>query len=78
MTPLTEQQREALIAALVECWKDRLADGCFSLDEVVDDWLYNGRTGYVDYSDAELVETMQMWSLEEQLDELDIEYEEED
>lgn len=72
MKPLLPEQREALIDALVENWKDRLADGCINLDAVVDDWLINGRVGYAHHNDAELVGLAEDEGLEERLDELGI------
>lgn len=72
MKPLLPEQREALIDALVENWKDRLADGCISLDEVIDEWLINGRVGYTKHSDWELVNLAEDAGLDDRLAELGI------
>lgn len=71
MKPLLPEQREALIDALIDnrldfIITDRL--GCVYLDDI----LVNGRRGFADYSDEELVESANLFGLEWRLEELGI------
>lgn len=67
MKPLLPEQREALIDALIENWPGR-----FDLN-AMDEILCNGRRGFVEYTDDELVTTAMEWDLTGRLAELGIE-----
>lgn len=69
MRTLLPEQREALIDALIEDWHEVEFD---DLMEYVDAWLINGRRGYVDYDDDELVSAAEKVDLHYRLAELGI------
>lgn len=63
---MTDEKREKLIKALVDCWLGQLLRSPTSLAEQIAEWLVYGRTGYNELSDDELIETAEdCWGWEE-------------
>lgn len=63
---MTDEKREKLTKALVDCWLGQLLRSPMSLAEQVAEWLVYGRTGYNELSNEELLETAEnCWGWEE-------------
>lgn len=63
---MTDEKREKLTKALVDCWLGQLLISPMSLADQVAEWLVYGRTGYNELSNEELLETAEnCWGWEE-------------
>ena len=67
--PLMPEQREALIDALIENWRDA---NMHKIDDVIDSILLFGWTGLSEMTDESLIVHAEVYGLRERMDELGI------